>query len=230
MPLEDLTGSDKFPDDLNAAWPLGSDSPSEGDNHLRGIKNVLRNWAGSYGAAGLEPVLDDKAPLVHEHVVADITDWPAEFPPADHTHTIAEVTGLQPALDAKAPLAAPALTGAATLDGDALATVPDVEAVSQAPSVTIGGGGTLLLTHQNRTVRVTSAGNITVPPNSSAAFPIGARLNIGNWSAGVVTIVAGGGVTLRSAGGALKLDEQYKGATLEKIATDEWWIVGAVTA
>jgi len=226
MPLEDLTGSDKFPNDLNAAWPLGSDSPSEGDNHLRGIKNVLRNWAQSLGDAPLPPVLDGKAPLVHEHVVADITDWPAEFPPADHTHTIAEVTGLQPALDAKAPLAAPALTGAATLDGQPLATVPAIEAVSQAPSVTVGAGSTLVLSHQNRTVRVTTAGNITVPPNSSAAFPIGARVNIGNWSAGAVTIVAGGGVTLRSAEDALILDAQYKGATLEKIATDEWWIVG----
>ena len=105
MPLEDLTGPNVFPDDLNAAWPLGSDTPAEGDNHLRGIKNVIRNWAGAYGAGSLEPVIDGKAPVVHEHVVADITDWPAAFPPAAHTHPIAEVTGLPAALDDKADLA-----------------------------------------------------------------------------------------------------------------------------
>jgi hypothetical protein len=43
MPLEDLTGTGKFIDDLNEAWPLGSDLPDAGDDHLRGIKQVLVN-------------------------------------------------------------------------------------------------------------------------------------------------------------------------------------------
>lgn len=41
MPLEDLTGN-KYIDDLNENWPLGTDYPDAGDNHLRGIKNVLK--------------------------------------------------------------------------------------------------------------------------------------------------------------------------------------------
>lgn len=32
----------------------------------------------------------------------DITGTPSTFPPATHTHTIADITGLQEALDAKA--------------------------------------------------------------------------------------------------------------------------------
>lgn len=36
----------------------------------------------------------------------DLTDKPATFPPAGHTHTVANVTGLQAALDAKADAAA----------------------------------------------------------------------------------------------------------------------------
>lgn len=43
MPLEDLTGTGKFINDLNEAWPLGSDLPDAGDDHLRGIKQVLVN-------------------------------------------------------------------------------------------------------------------------------------------------------------------------------------------
>jgi hypothetical protein len=41
MPLEDLVGS-KYVSDLNEAWPLGTDLPDSGDDHLRGIKNVLK--------------------------------------------------------------------------------------------------------------------------------------------------------------------------------------------
>ena len=41
----------------------------------------------------------------------DITGKPATFAPSAHTHVIADTTGLQAALDAKAPLASPTFTG-----------------------------------------------------------------------------------------------------------------------
>ncbi len=43
MPLEDLVGPNKFIDDLVKEWPLGIDPFSEGDDHIRGVKNVLGN-------------------------------------------------------------------------------------------------------------------------------------------------------------------------------------------
>lgn len=52
--------------------------------------------------------------------VADAVDWtgvtnkPTSFTPSTHSHSISQVTGLQTALDAKAPLASPALTGTPT--------------------------------------------------------------------------------------------------------------------
>lgn len=52
--------------------------------------------------------------------VADAVAWsgvtgkPTAFTPAAHSHAVSDVTGLQGALDAKAPLASPALTGAPT--------------------------------------------------------------------------------------------------------------------
>ena len=52
--------------------------------------------------------------------VADAAPWtgitgkPTSFPPSTHTHAISQVTGLQTALDAKAALASPALTGTPT--------------------------------------------------------------------------------------------------------------------
>jgi hypothetical protein len=41
MPLEDLTGA-KYINSLNSSWPLGTDLPDAGDDHLRGIKNTLK--------------------------------------------------------------------------------------------------------------------------------------------------------------------------------------------
>src|ERR1700752_2199154 len=43
MALEDLTGSNKFISALVPANPLSADDRREGDDHIRGIKNVLRN-------------------------------------------------------------------------------------------------------------------------------------------------------------------------------------------
>jgi hypothetical protein len=42
MPLENLTGGALIPA-LNENWPLGSDFPDAGDDHIRGIKNVIKN-------------------------------------------------------------------------------------------------------------------------------------------------------------------------------------------
>jgi hypothetical protein len=47
MATEDLTGAGKFIDDLVATNPVSSDLVSSGDEHLRGVKNVLKN---SFGA------------------------------------------------------------------------------------------------------------------------------------------------------------------------------------
>ena len=47
MATEDLTGADKFIDDLVATNPASSDLVSSGDEHLRGVKNILKN---SFGA------------------------------------------------------------------------------------------------------------------------------------------------------------------------------------
>jgi hypothetical protein len=78
-------------------------------------------------------------------------------------------------------------------------------------------------------MNVATANNLTVPLNSSVAFPIGTKIDIAQYGAGQTTVVATSGVTVRSAGGALKLSVQYSGASLVKIATDEWYLFGDIT-
>jgi hypothetical protein len=75
-----------------------------------------------------------------------------------------------------------------------------------------------------------SANTFTVPPNSSVAFGIGTQINIAQLGAGQTTIVAGAGVTLNSAGTKLKLGAQYAVATCVKTGTDEWFVVGNLSA
>ena len=43
MALENLNGTGKFIDSLVSTNPAGTDAKSQGDDHLRGIKNVVKN-------------------------------------------------------------------------------------------------------------------------------------------------------------------------------------------
>ena len=91
---------------------------------------------------------------------------------------------------------------------------------------------TLTLADQSRLVTSSnaSAQTITVPPNSSVAFPTGSEVTIAQYGAGQVTIAAGSGVTLYAADSELKTRVQYSTAILTKIATDTWLVAGDLTA
>jgi hypothetical protein len=91
---------------------------------------------------------------------------------------------------------------------------------------------TLAITDANKLVEINnvSANNLTVPLNSSVAYSIGTQILLAQYGAGQTTVVATVGVTIRSSGGKLKLNAQYSGATLIKIATDEWYCFGDLSA
>ena len=76
-----------------------------------------------------------------------------------------------------------------------------------------------------------SAQTYTIPLNSSVAYATGAQINIIQIGAGQVTIQGTGGVTVASTGAtatAPKLRAQYSSATLIKVATDTWYVVGDI--
>jgi hypothetical protein len=90
---------------------------------------------------------------------------------------------------------------------------------------------TLVLTDSSDLVEMSnaSANNLTVPLNSSVAFPVGAQIHILQTGAGQTTVVATGGVTINATPG-LKLRAQWSSATLIKRATDTWVLVGDLSA
>ena len=94
-----------------------------------------------------------------------------------------------------------------------------------------GTSYTLLLSDAHKLVTLSNASalTLTIPTNAVATFEIGDQVNIMQLGAGQVT-VGGAGVTIRSQGSKLKLNGQYSAATLIKIGTDEWVIVGNTAA
>jgi hypothetical protein len=75
-----------------------------------------------------------------------------------------------------------------------------------------------------------SANTLTIPLNSSIAFPIGTKIDVTQYGAGATTITATGGVTIRSFTSFLKIAGQYAACTLVKIGTDEWYCYGNLIA
>jgi hypothetical protein len=91
---------------------------------------------------------------------------------------------------------------------------------------------TLVLGDADKLVEINnaSANNLTVPLNSSVAFSTGTQILLAQYGAGQTTIVATSGVTIRSNGAKLKLNAQYSGATLVKIAENEWYLFGDIAS
>jgi hypothetical protein len=89
---------------------------------------------------------------------------------------------------------------------------------------------TLVLADNAKVVTLSngSAITLTVPTNASVAFPIGVQVNLLQLGAGQVTVTSS--ATIRSQGSKLKLNGQYAAASLLKVATDEWVLIGNTAA
>lgn len=122
---------------------------------------------------------------------------------------------------------------AAAVDSTTTAALATKEAYGEYNAInTQTASYTLVLTDKGKIVEMNnaSANNLTVPLNSSVAFPIKSRIDIFQYGAGQTTVVATGGVTIRSKASKLKLTGQYSGAFLYKRGTDEWVLIGDLSA
>ena len=74
-----------------------------------------------------------------------------------------------------------------------------------------------------------SAVIVTIPPESSVPFEIGALVNVTQVGAGIATIAAAAGVSLNGVtAGSVALDGQWSGVALVKRGADAWIIQGAL--
>lgn len=124
------------------------------------------------------------------------------------------------------------LTTAQTLTNKTL-TAPKINLTLNAQTGTtytfvLGDNGQLV------TASNASAQTYSIPTNASVAYPTGTQINIIQIGAGQVTInaVTSGTTTIASTGAtatAPKLRAQYSLATLIKVATDLWYVVGDIS-
>ena len=82
------------------------------------------------------------------------------------------------------------------------------------------------------TVSNASTATVTIPPNSSVAYPVGAVLNISRIGTGAVNIAQGAGVTITSIGvtpSAPAIRVRYSTASLVQTSADNWLAFGDVS-
>jgi hypothetical protein len=78
-------------------------------------------------------------------------------------------------------------------------------------------------------MNLAGANTLTVPPNSSVAFPVGTTVTVIQAGAGQTTITPGAGVTIHGNPG-LKMAGQWSTATLLKRAADDWILIGNISS
>lgn len=138
-----------------------------------------------------------------------------------HGHAIAEVTGLQTALDATVKTAGDqTVAGVKEFTSGIRAFRTAREEAGTTYTLQLSDRGQFLVPTSS------SAVAITIPPNSSVAFALDTEIEICRGGAGEVTIVAGAGVTILSSGNRLRIAEQHGAVVLKKRGTDTWRLIG----
>lgn len=107
----------------------------------------------------------------------------------------------------------------------------EVKTIQESVATRSGTTYTLVMGDRAQTQEFTNGSGVTVtvPPNSSVAFPVGTLIPLHQYGPGQVTISPGDGVTINSLGGAMKISGQYGTAFLRKRDTDEWQLWGDIT-
>ena len=240
--------------DLNATYPAGSDARSEGDDHIRLLKTVLK--------------------ATFPYVTGALTATHTELNYVDGV-----TSAIQTQLDAKAPLASPAFTTSATIDGVSIrnasilnagsiadARVPSSNVTQHQASLSIAATqltgsiadarvpasnvtqhqASLAIAADQVTLSIRNVSGTTDSPTSSdeenivtlsSASPTTVTLNsgvcaVGNsiafqrLGAGTVTFAAGGSQTVNSPGSRLTIPDQYGTVVATYRATNTWILSG----
>jgi hypothetical protein len=93
---------------------------------------------------------------------------------------------------------------------------------------------TTVASDNGKLVTLTNASSVavTIPPNSTVDYPVGAQITFARYGSGATTIQGGAGVTLVSTGTTAAIPSlrvQYSTCTAIQTANDNWLVVGDIT-
>lgn len=122
-------------------------------------------------------------------------------------------------------------TDTGTVTETMLATGPARSGFRSEINAQTGTTYTLVLSDLAKLVTMDNAGamTLTVPTNASEGFATGDKIDILRKGAGTLTVAGAGGVTVNGTPG-LKLRAQWSSATLVKLGTDSWVLIGDLSA
>ncbi len=180
----------------------------------------------------LQTTLDGKSDDGHTHTYDSITSKPTEFPPEAHSHPISDVQNLQTTLDGKSNTGHThaiadvtglqvALNGKQTIGVYAGVTSIDVDTALSANWV-----GKMIVGGTKTTAIV-----ISIPANNDTDFPVGTRIDFFvNNSGGMTFTIDGDGVTqnLRSPDNKRNVTI-YGAASLMKLSPGFWGLTGTLS-
>lgn len=110
-------------------------------------------------------------------------------------------------------------------DLETLATAIDPSTKTASYSLTSDDAGKTVIMNVS-----TGSASVTVPPQSSQTFTANAKIDIVQTGSVQVEIVPGSGVTINSKNSNKKIAAQYSGATLIRVSSDSWVLIGDLIA
>jgi len=224
---------------LQWATPTGSGSVPDATASTKGLVRLTGDLGGTADAPTV-PGLAGKADNAHTHAIADVTNLQTTLNGKEPTVT-AGAAGQYYSGNKTWQTLNKAAVGLSNVDNTADANKPISTATQTAlnakadalysVNAQTGTSYTLQLSDAGKFVTLTNSAaiTVTVPTNTSAALPLGARVALFQAGTGQVTIQPAGGVTLYATPG-LKIADQYGGAELVKLATNTWAVVGRLAA
>jgi hypothetical protein len=198
-------------------------------NELAAALGDDANFASTVAASLANKLDASSASTIYQVQVANVSD-------TEIGYLDGVTSGIQSQIDSK--LAASSASTTYLTQTSASTTYATQAYVDEATSSLInitevsGTSYTLQLSDNNTVIEMNnaSANTITIPLNSSVAFPIGSSIDIFQTGVGQTTITPAEGVTIKSSNSETKLTGQYSGSTIYKRATNEWALFGDLSA
>jgi len=243
--------------DLNSNFTTGTPTENAGIRVIRGDSNAVQvrwneatdKWEFTTNGADYSVIAPTDSPTF-TGTVNGITKSMVGLANVDNTSDASKPvsTAQQTALDLKlasataastyAPIASPTFTGTVTVAAAGVAFTDGTQTKQGVPSLTTIGteisaaynlstGGLAL---RDQLIPIAGTREITIPTNSTTAFPIGTSISFYQAS-GTGASFAGADVSvviLRTPG--LKLRTTHSSATLTKVAINTWLLAGDLTA